>query len=98
MTLKTTKEQRDAIRNEFNEWTLEDLCDDVDALEREIAELRAKLNEAYERAAQVCEFGNNIPEDEIQDYLDSQNSGDIAKAQSCMESRALAKAIRALKG
>ena len=55
MTLKTTKEQRDDLLKNvddpdisFHPWVIKDLCHDADRareLEKEVADLRAKLDE-----------------------------------------------------
>lgn len=91
--MKTTKEQRDIWR----EWAIDGalsydcimaVIDEAERLEKENAELRAKLNEAYERAAQVCEPS-------IEDWRHAE--GDIESINVCQQNSALAKAIRALK-
>ena len=65
-------------------------------LQQKNADLRAKLDEAYEKAAQVCENGI-LTADEVLSYLGSGNSGDVGAAYAAMESRSNAAAIRALK-
>ena len=65
-------------------------------LARRYTDLRAKLDGAYEKAAQVCENGI-LTADEVLSYLESGNSGDVCAAYAAMESRSNAAAIRALK-
>ena len=110
MTLKTTEEQRDELlannrallpyaQVSITLQMVHNLCHDADRageLEKENADLRAKLDEAYEKAARVCENGI-LTADEVLSYLESGNSGDIGAAYAAMESRSNAAAIRALK-
>ena len=86
MTLKTTKEQRDALLiklddpdfNVYNTITVynsvvRDLCHDADRareLGEENADLRAKLDGAYEKAALVADNAGIQPSERSEDRLE----------------------------
>lgn len=58
--------------------------------------IKAAFRQVVELCAQECESRARLTEDEIQSYLNCDNSGDVATGAADQESRGCAKAIRAL--